>query len=57
MFSAAIFETDFSCDKNIWIAAPDYCMYFYLIVLFPKASTDTGIPDAIITTAKEVLFS
>ena len=33
--SPAIFETCFSCDKDIWIAAADYYMYFYIIVLFP----------------------
>ena len=32
---AAIFETCFSYDKDIWIAATDYYMYFYIIVLFP----------------------
>ena len=36
--SPAIFETCFSCDKDIWIAATDYCMYFYIIVLFPFTS-------------------
>ena len=33
--SPAIFETCFSYDKDIWIAATDYYMYFYIIVLFP----------------------
>ena len=33
--SPAIFETSFSCDKDIWIAATDYYMHFYIIVLFP----------------------
>ena len=34
--SAAIFETCFSYDKGIWIAATYYYyMYFYIIVLFP----------------------
>ena len=33
--SPALFETDFSYDKDIWIAATDYYMYFYIIVLFP----------------------
>ena len=33
--SLAIFETCFSYDKDIWIAATDYYMYFYMIVLFP----------------------
>ena len=33
--SPAIFETSFSNDKDIWIAATDYYMYFYIIVLFP----------------------
>ena len=33
--SPAIFETCFSDDKDIWIAATDYYMYFYIIVLFP----------------------
>ena len=28
--SAAIIETDFSYDKDIWIAVADYYMYFYL---------------------------
>ena len=31
----AIFQTSFSYDKDIWIAAADYDMYFYIIVLFP----------------------
>ena len=35
MCSAAIFETCSSYDKDIWIAATDYYMYFYMIVLFP----------------------
>ena len=33
--SPAIFETCFSCDKDIWIAAIDYYMYFNIIVLIP----------------------
>ena len=35
--SSATFETYFSYDKDIWIAATDYytCMYFYIIVLGP----------------------
>ena len=33
MCSPAIFETVFSYDKDIWIAASDYCMYFHIIVL------------------------
>ena len=33
--SPVIFETSFSYDKDIWIAAIDYCMHFYVIVLFP----------------------
>ena len=32
--SPAIFETCFSSDIDIWIAATDYYMYFYIIVLF-----------------------
>ena len=32
--SPAIFETGFSYDKDIWIAAANYYMYFYIIVLF-----------------------
>ena len=28
--SPAIFETYFSYHKNVWIAATDYCMGFYL---------------------------
>ena len=32
--SPAIFETCFSLDKDIWIAATDHYMYFYIIVLF-----------------------
>ena len=31
----AIFETSFSYDKDIWIAATDYYMHFYIILLFP----------------------
>ena len=33
--SAAIFETSFSYDKDIWIAATDYYIHFYIIMLFP----------------------
>ena len=33
--SSAIFEISFSYDKDIWIAATDYCMHFYIFVLFP----------------------
>ena len=33
--SLAIFETSFSYDKANWIAAIDYYMHFYIIVLFP----------------------
>ena len=34
--SAAIFETCFSySEQDIWIAATDYYMHFYVIVLFP----------------------
>ena len=36
--SPAIFETSFSYDKDIWIAATDYYMYFYIIVLFPSTA-------------------
>ena len=32
--SPAIFETSFYDDKNIWIAATDYYMHVYIIVLF-----------------------
>ena len=31
-------ETCFSYDKDIWIAATDYCMYLHIIVLFPLVS-------------------
>ena len=33
--SPSIFETCFSYDKDIWIAATVYYMHFYIIVLFP----------------------
>ena len=33
--SPAIFETSFSYDKDIWIAATDYYIHFYIIVPFP----------------------
>ena len=49
--SPAIFETFFSCDKDIWIAATDYYMHFYIIVLFPL----TAIPQLINFTASEFL--
>ena len=45
--SPAIFETCFSFDKDIQIAATDYYMYFYIIVLFPL----TAIPQLINFTA------
>ena len=32
--SPPIFETSFSYDKVIWIAATDYYLHFYIIVLF-----------------------
>ena len=36
--SPAMIETDFSSDKDIWIAVTDYYMYIYLIVLFLLAA-------------------
>ena len=36
--SPAIFETSFSYDKDIWIAATVYYMHFFIIVLFPLTS-------------------
>ena len=33
--SPAILETSFSYDKDVWIAATDYYMHFYIIMLFP----------------------
>ena len=39
----AILKTCFSYDKDIWIAATNYYMYFYIIVLFPL----TSIPQLI----------
>ena len=38
VYSPAIFETCFSHDKDIWIAATDYYMYFFIIVRFPLTS-------------------
>ena len=35
MYAAAIFETQFSHHKGIWITATDYYMYFYLILQSP----------------------
>ena len=35
MCSAAIFETSFSYDKDICIAATAYFMHFYIIMLCP----------------------
>ena len=32
--SPTISETCFSYDKDIWITATDYCMYFNINVLF-----------------------
>ena len=32
--SSAIFQTSLSCDKDIWIAATDYYMHFYITVRF-----------------------
>ena len=32
--SPAIFDIFFSYDIDIWIVATDYCMYFYITVLF-----------------------
>ena len=36
--SPAILKMCFSNDKDIWIVATDYCMYFYIIVVFPLAA-------------------
>ena len=36
--SPAIFESCFSYDKDIWVAATDYYLHFYIIVLFPLIS-------------------
>ena len=33
--SPPIFKKSFSYDEDIWIAATDYYMHFYIIVLFP----------------------
>ena len=33
--SPALFETSFSYDKDMWIAATDFYMHFYIIVPFP----------------------
>ena len=33
--SPAMYETSFSYDKDIWIAATDCYTYFYIILLFP----------------------
>ena len=33
--SPVIYETCFSYDKDVWTAATDYYMNFYIIVLFP----------------------
>ena len=37
--SPAVFETGFSWDKDIWIAATAYYIYFYIIVLFLLTAT------------------
>ena len=34
VYSPAIYETSFFYDKDICIAATDYYMYFYIIMLF-----------------------
>ena len=47
----AIFATSFSYDKDIWIAATDYYMHFYKIVLFPL----TAILQLINFTASDFL--
>ena len=36
--SPALYETCFSYDIDIWIAGTDYCMHFYIIVLFPSTA-------------------
>ena len=37
IFFTAILEKYFSCQKDMWIAASGYYMYFHLIMLFPLA--------------------
>ena len=41
--SPVIFETSFFYSKDIWIAATDYYLHLYIIVLFPL----TAIPQLI----------
>ena len=36
VYSPTIFEMFEACDKDLWIAASDYYMYFYVIVLFSQ---------------------
>ena len=36
--SPAMLETSFSYDKDIWIAATDYCINFYITMLFSLTS-------------------
>ena len=33
--SPAIFEISFAYDKDVWFAATDVYMHFYIILLFP----------------------
>ena len=41
---SATFETYFSYDKDLWITATDYYMYFYIIVLFQLTAILQLIP-------------
>ena len=49
--SSDIFETSFSYDKDIWIAATNYYMHFYIVMLFPL----TAILQVINFTASNFL--
>ena len=49
--SPAIFEISFSYDKDMWIAATDYLMHIYILVLFPL----TAILELINSTASKFL--
>ena len=51
VWSSAMFETSFPYDKDIWIAATDYYMHFYIIMLFPF----TAILQLISFTASEFI--
>ena len=56
-FGYAILETYLSYDKDIWIAATDYYMHFYINVLFPLTAILKLINFSLLINAAMLLLN